>query len=64
LQLEAEASKVRSQIVGSSVQLEAELNHLREGKEKSEADVQQLEEVRQEKIRQKDLNGKFLHRQE
>jgi hypothetical protein len=61
LQLETEALKLQSQIVESADQLEAKLNCLRECKEKYEADKQQLTEVKQEKIRQKDLYKKFLH---
>jgi hypothetical protein len=64
LQPEAEASKLQSQIVESPDQQEAKLNFLQEVKEKYEADKQQLTEVRQEMIWQKDLCKKFLHLQE
>lgn len=56
--------KLQSQIVESPDQLQADLNHLLEGKEKSEIDKQQLAEVKQEKSRQKDLYKKFVRMQE
>jgi hypothetical protein len=64
LQLEAEASKLQSQIVKSPVHLEAELNRLQEEKRKSESEKQQLAQVMQEKSRQKDLYEKFSRMQE
>jgi hypothetical protein len=46
--LEAEVLKLKSQTVEFSDQLQVDLNHLWEEKEKSEADKQQLLEVEQE----------------
>lgn len=60
----ADASELKSQIVKSPIQLEAELNRLQKEKKKSEEEKQRLAQVMQEKSRQKNLYAKFLHMQE
>ncbi|KDR07720.1 kinetochore protein Nuf2-like [Zootermopsis nevadensis] len=58
--LGAEVSELRNQIVEFPDQLVADLNRLRELKEKVEAEKQHLAEVKQEKDRQKELYEKFV----
>lgn len=60
MQLGAEVLELRNQIVESPDQLVADLNRLRELKEKVEAEKQHLAEVKQEKDRQKELYEKFV----